>query len=206
MKNKLCAFPRLPPPSCWCFSHQATLGPGVPWAELMEGPGNLPQPWWEPSAGARAAVEAEFGGAEEGGEEEEGVCVHVGVESVCRKQPSGSLPCEILIIPASAISAMRSGPPLLNISLTPLTSHCTSPTFLSPIDPSPIAAPRPCHQQQPWPGASLLHPHPGHARGEPSPAPATVPRAGEGAEAVLRKEDHQLHWEQNISVHQQVPC
>lgn len=97
-----------------------------------------------------------MGDPEEGGEEEEGVCVHVGVESVCRKQPSGSLPCEILIISASAISAMRSGPPLLNISLTPLTSHCTSPTFLSPIDPSPIAAPQSlpgCHQHQPWPGA-----------------------------------------------------
>lgn len=146
-------FPSTPSPLLLVLFPPGNSGTWCPLGRAHGGAGEPPPAWWEPSAGARAAVEAEFGGAEEGGEEEEGVCVHVGVESVCRKQPSGSLPCEILIIPASAISAMRSGPPLLNISLTPLTSHCTSPTFLSPIDPSPIAAPRPCHQQQPWPGA-----------------------------------------------------
>lgn len=80
MKNKWCAFSRLPSPASWRFSHQATLGPVLPWADLMEGPGNLPQPhhsggshWLEPvkHGGGRSLGESEEGGKKDEG----GVCV-----------------------------------------------------------------------------------------------------------------------------------
>lgn len=51
---------------------------------------------------------------------------------------------------------MRLGPPLLNISLTSLTSNCTSPTFLSPIDPS---FSYPCPPTPSPPIASASHGH-----------------------------------------------
>lgn len=64
----------------------------------MEGPENLPQAehsggshWLEP---AKSGRRRSLGESEEGGKQDEGgVCVYVGVESLCRKQPSGSLPC-----------------------------------------------------------------------------------------------------------------
>lgn len=159
-----------------------------------------PGKWWRQSLGE----------TEEGGEEEErGVCVCMWGWNLCAESSQvAALPCEILIISASAISAVRSGPPLLNISSTPLTSHCTSPTFLPPIDPS---APQPlpgCHQHQPRPGAPCSIPildMPVVTPAQPCPG-HSPPWWGESREAILRKEDHQLHWEHNISAHQQVQC
>lgn len=118
--------------------------------------------------------------------------------NVCAESSQvAALPCEILIIPASAISARHSGPPLLNISLTPLTSHCSSPTLLPPTDPSPTSS-----------RSSRLHPHPGHPRAGTSPAlpwPRS-PRWGESRGAVLRQGDHPLPREHNGSAPQQVLC
>lgn len=75
-----------PPPS-WHFSHQAALGLDLPWAELMEGPENLPQAkhsggshWLEPAKSGRGRS---LGESEEGGKQDEGgVCVRGGGISV----------------------------------------------------------------------------------------------------------------------------